>query len=183
MALVIGKDSYVSLEEAELYISENYISGSKVREKWNSLSNDDKEVLLRTSCRDLNNIIYDGQKLKVGQPLAFPRKMNNPVGIAFALYTSQFIDNELYDSNGRSDGLEEAKGAQIENALYHGYIGNAVEEQAGVNIKGLTSKKAGPIAESYDINNRYNRQALRGIYTDKVYSLLRDWICDSRFSI
>lgn len=183
MALTVGVDSYVTLEEAELYITNNYVSNSKVKEKWNGLSNADKEALLRASCKSLNAIRYDGVKLRVSQPLAFPRKITAPVGIGYALYTSQFVDNSLFSSGGCGDGLKEASEAQIENAIYQGYLGGVVEEQAGVNIKGIVAKKAGPIAESYNINNRYNRNALRGIYTDKVYALLRDWICDSRYAV
>lgn len=183
MSLTVGIDSYVTLEEAEVIASENYTSNSDILVKWNNLSNSDKEVLLRTSCRDINNLKFDGVKAHVNQRLAFPRKISNPVGIGYALFISQMYDNSLYNAGDASGGLPAVREAQVENALYHCYLDEAVTKQAGINIQGLTSKKAGPIAESYDLNNRYNKNALRGIYTDKVYSILCDWLCDSRATI
>ena len=45
--LTIGKDSYVTLEEAEKLISENFISTDDVYVFWRELSDQDKEALLR----------------------------------------------------------------------------------------------------------------------------------------
>lgn len=184
MSLNVGVDSYVTLEEAEKIINDNYLSSSDILIKWNTLDDSDKEVMLRTSCRDINNLKFDGRRLKTGQILEFPRIMNYPVGIGYRLFIGQFTDNGLVDGDYSSDGgLSQAKEAQVENAIYHGYLDDSVTKQVGINIKGITSKKAGPIAETYDYNNRYNRDALRGIYTDKVYSLLTPWMCEARSNI
>lgn len=184
MSLTVGVDSYVSVEEANRIAAETYLSNNEILVKWKALSDSDKEVLLRTSCRDINNLKFDGVKQSVGQILAFPRRYTHPVGIGYALYISQYRDNSLFGSGDINDGgLNVAKLAQVENALYHNLLDGAVTKQAGINIQGLTSKHAGPISESYDLNNRYNRNALRGIYTDKVYSILVDWLCDSRATI
>ena len=51
MALMVGVDSYVTLSEAEQLITDNHLSTSDIVVKWNTLSNSDKEVMLRTSCR------------------------------------------------------------------------------------------------------------------------------------
>jgi len=184
MALKVGVDSYVTLEEAEVFINNNHLSTSDMIAKWNNLSNSDKEVMLRTSCRDIDNLKFDGRREKVGQILEFPRILTFPTGYGYRLFTGQIVDNGLVDGDYSSDGgLSKVKEAQVENAIYHSYLDDTVNKQAGVNIKGLTSKKAGPISESYDINNRYNKNALRGIYTDKVYSLLTPWLNDSRATV
>ena len=181
MALNIGVDSYVTLEEAENLISNNHLSTSELRLKWDELDNSDKEVLLRTSCRDINNLKFNGRRAKVGQLLEFPRVLQFPVGYGYRLFIGQFQDNGLIDGEGADDGgLQAAKEAQVENAIYHAFVDDDVNTQLGINIKGITSKKAGPIAETYNINNKYNNNALRGIYTDKVYTILNAWICDSR---
>ena len=184
MALTVGVDSYVTLEEAENIISQHHMSTSDLVVKWNTLSNSDKEVLLRTSCRDIDNLKFNGRRAKVGQKLEFPRVLSYPVGYGYRLFIGQFLDNGLVDGDYSDDGgLSLAKQAQVENALYHCYLDDTVNKQVGINIKGITSKKAGPISESYDINNRYNKNALRGIYTDKVYSLLSPWLNDSRATV
>ena len=75
------------------------------------------------------------------------------------------------------------KQAQIENALYHLVLGdNIITEQVQLGIKGITSRKAGGVAESYS-RGQTTKHAINGIYTDKVFSILRPWISDSRFSI
>lgn len=184
MALTFGVDSYVTLEEAEKFIADTHLSTSDLVVKWNCLSDLDKEVMLRTSCRDINNLKFDGRRLRVGQKLEFPRVITYPVGYAYRLFVGQYADNGLVDGNYSDDGgLSKVKEAQVENAIYHSYLDDTVNKQVGVNIKGITSKKAGPIAESYDINNRYNKNALKGIYTDKVYSLLTPWLNDSRTTV
>lgn len=184
MSLTVGVDSYVTLDEANLIINNNYLSSSDILIKWGGLSDSDKEVMLRTSCRDINNLKFDGRRAVVGQKLEFPRVLTYPVGIGYRLFIGQYVDNGLIDGDYSSDGgLTEVKQAQVENAIYHCYLDDSVINQVGVNIKGITSKKAGPISESYNTNNIYNKNALRGIYTDKVYSLLTPWLCDNRTSI
>lgn len=183
MSLDINKESYVTLDEANEIASKNYTSTSDILVKWNALSDSDKEVLLRNSCTSIDCLKFDGVKARANQSLAFPRKLSNPVGIGYALFISQMYDNSLYSRDDQDGGLLAVKKAQVENALWACYLGEAVTKQAGVNMQGLTSKKAGPIAETYNTNNRYTKNALRGIYTDKVYSLLVDWLCDSRATI
>lgn len=184
MSLTVGVDSYVSLEEAENLITNNYSSENEVFLKWSSMSDSDKDVMLRTSCRDINNLKFDGRRKDIGQKLEFPRVNVYTPGIAYSIYVSQFVDNGLLDGSTTGDGgINLAKEAQVENAIWHAFLEDTVNKQVGVNIKGIVSKKAGPIAEVYNTNNKYNRDALRGIYTDKIYSLLTPWLNDSRATI
>lgn len=184
MALIVGTDSYVTLEEADVLVADNHLSTSDIRIKWDTLSISDKEIMLRTSCRDINNLKFDGRRERVGQKLEFPRILTYPTGYGYRMFIGQLGDNGLIDGDYSNDGgLSFVKKAQVENAVYHSYLDDTVNKQVGINIKGITSKKAGPISESYNINNRYNKDALRGIYTDKVYSLLNPWLNDSRATV
>lgn len=184
MGLQIGLDSYVTLEEANRIIEENNLSTSELVVKWNSLLESDKEVMLRTSCRDINNLKFAGRRKGTGQLLEFPRVMSYPTGYGTRLFIGQFTDNGLIDGEFSEDGgLREAKAAQVENALYHAYLDTTVNTQVGINIRGLSSKKAGPISESYNTNNKYNADAQRGIYTTKVYSILTPWLNEARMSL
>lgn len=179
MALEVGKDSYVTLEEAENYI-EKYITDKNLLKSWGEKSPEEKEVLLRTSCRDLDNLKYKGKKKNISQKLQFPRVVTRSAGYGYRRYISQFVDNGIIESGSYNDGLESIKQAQVENALYHSCVGDIATEQIGLNIKGLVAKKAGPIAESYDRNSEINRDALNGIYTPKVYAILVDWLTSSK---
>lgn len=184
MALNVGVDSYVTLEEAESLLGDNYSSENEVYLKWNTLNDSDKEVMLRTSCRDINNLKFDGRRQVVGQKLEFPRVFVYPVGIAFTPFVSPFYDNGLVDGSYTGDGgISLVKQAQVENAIWHCFLDDTVNKQLGVNIKGITSKKAGPISETYNTNNKYTKDALNGIYTTKVYSLLTPWLNDARANV
>lgn len=180
--LQVGIDSYVSLQEAENILGSICTSNDSAYVKWNELSDSDKEVLLRNSCRDINALRFVGKRKNLGQKLEFPRVNSMPVGIGYSLYISQFQDNVLYNNGGGIDGLAEARQAQCINAVYAAMYSNLADETIGMNIQGLTSKKAGPIAETYNRNNRNSEDALMGIYTKKVYTILRCWINDSRIS-
>lgn len=179
MALVVGVDSYVTLEEAEKIISD-YIVDVNLLSKWNAIEDSNtKEVLLRTSCRDIDHIRFKGKKLTNSQRLQFPRGSSHITGYGCRLFIGQFGDNGLVESGSGSNGLEEVKQAQVENAVWHASIGELTNEQVGVNIRGLTSKKAGPISESYSGNTEVGKSAINGIYTPKVYAILTDWISSS----
>ena len=191
MTLTIGGDgsglpvdSYVTLDEANILLTNNYSSTSEILLKWNTLQAADQEVMLRTSRRDIDNLKFDGRRAVIGQRVEFPRVLDYTAGIVSRIFISPFIDNGLIDGDYSNDGgLSMAKEAQVENAIWHCFLDDAVNKQVGVNIKGLTSKKAGPIGETYSQNNKYNRDALRGIYTDKVYSILTPWLDEARGSI
>lgn len=181
MSLKVGVDSYVTLEEAENIIDFSSVSSDEAYIKWSELSDRDKEVLLRNSCRDLNNLKYSGRKARASQNLAFPRVDSYTCGIGYRLFIGQLYDNGLVSGNSTDGGLSLAKQAQVVNALYGCIYSDLATNQIAVSIQGLTSKKAGPIAETYK-RDRTSEDALMGIYTKKVYSLLRPWINDSRIN-
>ena len=187
--LTKGVDSYVTLEEANSIAAATSLSSDKAYQKWNSLSDSDKEVLLRNSCRDINALKFDGRRKNLSQKLEFPRVDACASGIGYRLYISQFEDNGLYSGGEADGGLAMACEAQVINAVYAGYFNDLTVDTMTINIQGLTSKKAGPIAETYNrgtmgsrIASSSSADAMLGIYTRKVYSLLAPWLNDSRIS-
>ena len=188
MSLTVGTDSYVTLEEANNIASMSMLSTDKAYQLWLSLSDSDKEVLLRNSCRDINTLKFDGRRKNLSQQLEFPRENSYTCGIGYRLYISQFQDNGLAGNTSIDGGLSLAKQAQVINAIYAGLYNDTVTDVIGLNIQGITSKKAGPIAETYNRSNNgtfsssSSTDALMGIYTKKVYSLLAPWLNDARIS-
>lgn len=180
--LNVGVDSYVSLQEAENILSSICTSNDSAYAKWRELSDSDKEVLLRNSCRDINSLRFIGKRKNLGQKLEFPRVNSLPCGIGYSLFISQFQDNVLYNNGSTNNGLAEVRQAQCINAVYAAMYSDLADKTIGMNIQGLTSKKAGPIAETYNRNNKNSEDALMGIYTKKVYTILRCWINDSRIT-
>lgn len=183
--LTVGKDSYVTLEEANDIISENFISTDEVYVFWQGLSDSDKEALLRSSRRSIDSLKFTGRRKVPGQILEFPRVNMMPSGYGFRLYIGQFYDNGLYSPGGCGDGLIAVSIAQVINAVYAGYYNNAMNTSVEQGILGLTSKKAGPIAETYGKNGNSgldSADAQIGIYTKQVYQLLNSWLSSSRVS-
>lgn len=98
--LTIGVDTYVSVEEADLYVTRNYLSTEAFFKTWNGLEDIQKEIFLRRSAREMNSLAYAGRKCIPEQALAFPR----------FLQTSRPMRQVV-------EVPEDIKIAQIENAL------------------------------------------------------------------
>ena len=177
-----GINSYVSLEEANLIVNEYFTSTDDARVAWQTKSDSDKEALLIASCASINNLKLAGRRAKAGQKLEFPRVRSFICGVAFRPFISQYEDNSLVDGGSGDGGMEQVRIAQVKNAAYGALLGGERSAQMKRNIMGLTSKKAGPIAESYGNAqyNAYNKDLMVGIYTQEVYTILTPWVNTSR---
>ena len=180
--LVVGENSYVTLEEAEQIMGSSFISTDTAYQKWQTLPDSDKEVILMNSCRDINNLKFEGRRRNVGQKLEFPRTSDVVAGIGYRLFISQFVDNGLYGNGVGDGGLSLVKTAQVINAVYASVFNEQVYSVIGAGIQGLSSKKAGPIAETYNRNTQEMKDAQNGIYTTKVYSILTPWLSSVRMA-
>ena len=185
--LTVGVDTYISLEDAEILIEKTSLSSDPAYKKWTELTNADKEVLLRNSCRSIDNMKFNGRRAKVGQLLEFPRVDVRPCGLGVRIWVGQLFDNGLIEGDTTGDGgLSLVKEAQCVNAVMASLYNNEATNQVGVTIQGITSKKAGPIAETYGRRNDTNLSAgdaMAGIFSPKVYSLLTPWLAESRYTI
>lgn len=178
------KESWVTLEEAEILINANFLSDDPLLETWEGLSDSNKEVLLRQSARAITDAYkFIGRKANPGQYLAFPRYLDVlPVGIAYSLYTSQFFDNGISGSYDIGEGLEEAQLAQVINAVYGATLAPYALSTQSNFMSGLKSKSVGPINESYGNLTSITEAGLQGIYTKKVEGILSKWLTSSHFS-
>lgn len=77
--VVVGQNSYVTVTEADEIIASRFMSISKERKLWDSLSEDDKDILIvsTTEKYDNNTMLYKGIKKDVKQALQFPRIINS----------------------------------------------------------------------------------------------------------
>lgn len=73
--LTVGTDSYVTIDEASAYIAEFYISTDPKAIAWAALGNTNQEVLLRRAARQIDLVLYPGQKATPNQVLSWPRKV------------------------------------------------------------------------------------------------------------
>lgn len=185
--LVINKNSYVTLDEANQIVADSYLSTSAEVARWGSLSDADKIVALTSSAKALNNLRYKGRKMIRNQPLAFPRVYSVFPGITWMPFISQYYDSSLIDTGfASSNGLEEAKLAQVKNAvagitLDSSIITDTVER----SVQGILSRRRNSISETYDSNAKSSaNKMLTGIYNyEEIKAILIDWFSDSVYTL
>jgi len=93
MALELYKNTFVTLDEADVYFDERFDS-----QKWvDILDISIKEKLLITASKKINALDFVGSPLDVGQKMAFPRNFDLPQDIkdavceeAYALLSQEF---------------------------------------------------------------------------------------------
>jgi hypothetical protein len=184
--LVVGVNTYVTLDQADQYVTDNYPSISPEYTSWFDQNDDDKQAMLVQSANSLNNIKYTGGKAIAGQPLAFPRAKRFGLGptMITTLFVSQYNDNSLSDRVGGDNGLKAAGNAQVENAVaYFGLAKTVVTKTRERRLSGQTSEKVGSVSKTYSIRTEDVADAENGIYTKKVNAILRAWITETVYSL
>lgn len=76
MALEVGKNTYLTLEEAQSLAQSELDSDSTEYKLWTSLSDADKEAILKRGTMDINTLPFKGSSLKYKYELKFPRLIN-----------------------------------------------------------------------------------------------------------
>lgn len=182
MELQVSINSYVTVEEADDYISSLYLSKNEARVAWEKLTDEDKKTALLSSCKSLNTLKYTGKRKYAGQKMEFPRVNSYVAGVYYTRVFDPAHDQGLGGvSASSSDGLDKAKMAQIENALWGVVLDAHITDGAKIGVRGLKSKNAGgKISESY---GDASVQAQEGIYTKQVYSILSEWLSSSRYTV
>lgn len=186
MSLVVGVDSYITLEYANEYVVKHFPSDSAFRTTWAGKSDADKEVLIRTSTQAIDSLKFNGRKLNYSNRLQFPRILETNVYFGYQAFgeTNQFTDLSCSPVVDHTDGgLELVKQAVVENAVAASLLQQTAFSQLGDAIAGITSKKVGPVAETYNRQTMEARGARRGIFSDKVYTLLAPWLAESYISL
>lgn len=81
--ITVGTDTYVSVSDANAYLSQTYLSSDERLVQWNTLSNSDKEVYLRNACAAIDSVKYRGVTYVALQRLAFPRYFGEQYSMAY----------------------------------------------------------------------------------------------------
>lgn len=144
---------YVTVQDADTYISSHYLSTDEVVTTWSALSEVDKAVLLTKAFQIIELLPFAGRKAAPGQPCAFPRWPDKtvPDRIKWAQ-----IELALNRSDASSD--EDAK--YYERLWLYGVesysIGNLSERTStgsytigGAQSTGVTSAEAARLLQPY----------------------------------
>lgn len=186
--IVVGTNSYVTLDEADSYISDTYMSFTQEYKRWfnSEITDSDKETALISSALALNTLKYQGSKqVYAKQALAFPRRYLVGPGVYYTPFVVQCADTSLNTGcAGGSNGIELAKRAQIENAVAYIVYGCTFTNTKQRSLSGLKSKAVADVRETYDNSGYLMTEAEKGIYApEKVRHILAPWLSESIFTV
>lgn len=156
MTLERGKNTYVTVEDANFYISNTRISIDNTRKSWEKLSIEDKSSLLVLACSHMQNIdLINSIKEDTNQELVFPR-----VGNYGYTGTSMTYGNVVY-----KDYMQ----CQIEEVL-------SILKDINEDEKELKSKTVGKISETYVVNA--TKVAVKAMHNISVsaYNTIKEWM-------
>lgn len=131
MALEIGINSYVDLEYANGYVTNNYMSIDAEIRKWDSLMDTDREIVIKRATVALDKIRWSGIKSDFDNKLQFPRIVG--------------IENGCFWDIGIP---EEIKDACVEYAI--SFLG--CDMRRDLQAKGVSSVKIGSTSENYNLD-------------------------------
>ena len=176
MALTIGTDSYVTLEEATQYAESHLLSSDPRKAAWESLTDPDKEVLLRNATSAIDSLPLRGRKIVATQALAFPRTLQEKCHRYFGCF-------EPIVSEEDSVVPSEVKRAQCEQALQFALSLSATasasvdaEARAALQRQGVTSFSLGDLSESYSGMGTGSYLYDYNSLSTSVLSLLSKWL-------
>jgi hypothetical protein len=112
---------YATIEQADKYIESYYSSTDSLREAWENLDDEDKQVLLNRAERIIDQLPYTGRPKDIHK--AFPR----------------YPDHEY--------SLEQAMYATIELAIHQ--LDEVANERAELQAQGVKSYKIGDLSETF----------------------------------
>lgn len=112
---------YVTIDDADEFITSHFLSSSIERSGWENLTDDDKAVLLQNAFDSIENNIFNGWKTSDLQENQFPR-------------------------NGDTEVPDDIKSAQIYEAIENGFGDTTSFDSIE---KGIKSETIGKISTSY----------------------------------
>lgn len=73
--MVVYEDTYMTLQEANEIVEKEYTSFDKEKTVWDSLSDNDKSVIIMRTTKNIDNdsFLYIGRKAEPSQKMEFPR--------------------------------------------------------------------------------------------------------------
>ena len=144
---------YVTLEEANDYVASHYLATDDLRKGWDSLFDEEREILLTKSFQTIELLPFTGRKLSPNQSTVFPRWPHKDV--PNAIKWAQ-IENAL----AKSDTSNEEDARHYERLWTYGVesysIGNLSERTSsgtysmrGAQATGITSAIAERLLRPY----------------------------------
>lgn len=145
--------SYSSVQEANDYVAQHYVSSDATRTTWESLQDEDKQVLLNKAFSIIENLPLRGRKTEIDQPCAFPR----------------CPDKEVPDV---------VKNAECELALAFSDsdLNSSIKDYRRMIDYGISSYSVGNFSESILSYQKNGLQMRYGLISSEAERLLLPWL-------
>ena len=157
MSLTVGTDSYISIIDADLYMTNSYVSTSTELIAWNLLTDGDKEIHLKNATKRIDRQILRGIKAVDTQILEFPRAIKsnmyyydtNITGVNVNRYRDYVVESEV---------SQRVKDAQVEEAITLSVEGSSINNRQKLQQEGIKSFTLGDLSETYGtgLSSSYN---------------------------
>lgn len=157
MSLLVGTDSYITIEEAEQYMEQFYTATDALRVSWSVLSDADKEVYLRKAFRCIEGLPLRGCKRLLTQTTMFPRSdsLTVPQRVKYAQVELAIASMQLDSGEGLSEDMRERRQLQLQ---------------------GVTSIKIGKMSEQYSLGTTRQQGDFTLALSEPAQAYLREWL-------
>ena len=146
MSLTIGSNTYVTVDEADAYITGNFLPNDKQRGAWEAMDAGDKEICLRRACFRLERLKYRGVKFAFPQALSFPRFF----GANYAMISGVLYAPEADRYPELKEVPQAVKAAQVEEAIEIAAPTKATEDRE-IRNGAVQSYSIGHMSESFAV--------------------------------
>lgn len=165
MAIVVNTDAYVSVADADTYMSNNYVSTSTEYTTWDALTDGNKEIYLKKATKRIDRQMLRGIKALDTQTLEFPRAIKSygsyyekPVYGATPYRSDEYIVESEVSQKVIDANVEEA----LSNALVDAGVPSNGSERVKLQAQGVKSFTLDDLSETYGtgLSSSYNSTVL-----------------------
>ena len=179
--LQVNTNTYVTIAEADTYVTDNYITTESKRVSWEALNDTNKEIYLKRALNRMETFKYTGEKYeRNNQTLSFPRRLyyRYPNDFKF-LYPldERYYRTTLYTGFGDNEFFpDQVKFAQIEEAIALASLTqtqkDSLNQRQMLQNQGVKSFRLSKLSESYDLTNNMRGGNGRSLVSQEAYELL-----------
>lgn len=143
MAITVDTDTYISLADANTYVTTNYVSTSAEAVAWTALSDANKEIYLKKATKKIDRQPLRGIKSVSTQTLEFPRAIWSETNREDYPVLHLYFDTNWYV---QTETPQEVKDAQVEEALA---LAVGIDKRTELQRAGVKSFTLGKLSEQY----------------------------------
>jgi hypothetical protein len=143
MSITVGTDTYISLADAETYVTGQYIPTDAKHVAWAALTDANKEILLKRATKVIDRQPLTGIKAVDSQTLEFPRAIMTDYNRRDLPITHTYFSSDWYL---QTETPQVVKDAQVEIALQYA---EGVPKRLELQQQGVKSFGLGKLSESY----------------------------------